>query len=68
MYRGLQDLPVFNWWVKHTIKKKECMINAVWTRYLKRKCGLRIPKAVEEAYEIDRETGTDFWHKAIIQR
>jgi hypothetical protein len=45
------------------------MIKAVRTRYLKRthKFGLRLPKTVEEAYEIDRETGTDFWHKAIIK-
>ena len=69
MYRGLQDLPVFNWWVKHTIKKKDRMIKAVRARYLKRthKFGLRLPKTVEEAYEIDSETGTDFWHKAIIK-
>ena len=27
--------------------------------------GIRLPKTVEEALEIDRETGTDFWQKAI---
>ena len=31
------------------------------------KFGIRVPKAVKEAYEIDRETGTDFWAKAILK-
>lgn len=26
---------------------------------------IQLPKTVEEAYQIDRETGTDHWHKAI---
>ena len=67
--RRLQDLPAFNWWVKHTLKKKEQIIKAVRTRYLKRthKFGLRLPKTVQEAYEIDAETGTDLWHKAIAK-
>ena len=27
--------------------------------------GIRLPHSVEEALQIDEETGTDFWHKAI---
>lgn len=67
--RGLQDLPAFNWWVKHTLKKKDSIIKAVHTRYLKRthKFGLRLPKMVQEAYEIDQETGTDFWRRAMAK-
>jgi len=26
-----------------------------------------LPKTVEEAYEIDRETQTDYWHKVILK-
>jgi len=45
------------------------MIKAVCTRYHKRthKFGLRLPKSVQEAYKIDRETGTGFWHTAILK-
>ena len=31
----------------------------------KPKFGIRLPHSVEEAYRIDKETGTDFWGKAI---
>jgi hypothetical protein len=31
------------------------------------KYGIRLPKNLEEAYEIDRETNTDFWHQAIVK-
>jgi hypothetical protein len=67
--RGIHDEMAFKWWVKHTIKKKDRIIKAIRTRYLKRshKFGLRLPKSIEEAYEIDRETGTDHWHRAIIK-
>lgn len=26
-----------------------------------------MPKSIEEAYAIDRETGTDYWHQAILK-
>jgi hypothetical protein len=29
--------------------------------------GIQLPKSVEEAYEIDCQTGTDFWHQAILK-
>ena len=29
------------------------------------KYGIRLPHTVEEALQIDHETGTDFWKKAI---
>jgi hypothetical protein len=45
------------------------MIKAVKTRYMKKthKYGIRLPKTVAEAYQIDQETGTDFWHQAIMK-
>jgi hypothetical protein len=69
MSRGIHEEMAFRWWVKHTLKKKERILKAVRTCYLKRthKFGLRLPKSVEEAYEIDRETGTDYWHRAILK-
>ncbi len=67
--KGLDKLPAFEWWVKQTIKKKAHMVKSVKTRYLKHthKLGLQLPKSVKKAYEIDQETGTDLWHKAILK-
>jgi hypothetical protein len=62
---NLQDLPAFRWWVPCTLKCRVHMIKAVKTRDIKwtHKYGIRLPKSVEEAYKIDNETGTDYWHQ-----
>ncbi len=67
--QGLEELPAFRWWVKDTLKRRDRIIKAVKTRYLKRthKYGIALPKTVEEAYQLDRESGTDYWHKAIVK-
>jgi len=67
---GLQDLPAFRWRVKETLKHRDRMIKAVKSRHLKRthKYGIPLPKMVKEAYELDRESGTDYWHKAIVKK
>jgi hypothetical protein len=43
------------------------VISAVKTRYLKRnqKIGIDIPRTVEEALRIDKETNTTYWADAI---
>lgn len=63
----LLNKPVFNWWAKWTLNKRDRIINKVKSRYWKttHKFGIRIPKTVEEALRIDRETGTTFWTDAI---
>jgi hypothetical protein len=50
--------PAFAWWVPHTLRKRDTIVSAVKTRYQKRthKFGIRIPKTVREALEIDRDT------------
>ena len=59
----------FNWWVPYTIKKRDRIIKANYTRYVKRthKFGIKMPKTVERALEIDKETGTTFWRDAIAK-
>lgn len=66
---GLVDRPAFRWWVHDTLKRRDRMIKAVKTRYLKRthKYGIQMPKTVEEAYELDCLSGTDLWHQAILK-
>ncbi len=65
----MQDQPAFRWWVADTLARRNRILKAVQTRYAKKthKYRIRLPKSVEEAYEIDRENGTDHWHQAILK-
>jgi hypothetical protein len=65
--RELSDEPAFSWWVPYTLKKRDAIISAVNKRYWKRthKYGIRVPKSVAEAYEIDKENGDDGWAQSI---
>jgi hypothetical protein len=66
---GLQDRLAFRWWVPTVLRRRSCRIKAIKTKYEKKthKYGIRVPKSIEEAYAIDRETGTDYWHQAILK-
>ena len=59
--------PAFAWWVREALRRRDRVIGKAKTRYWRRthKYGIRLPKSVKEALEIDRETGTDYWQKAI---
>ena len=59
--------PAFQWWVPYTLKKRDRIIKSIKKRYFRKleKFGLELPKTVERALEIDRETGTKFWQEAI---
>ena len=63
----LVEEPAFKWWVPHVIKRRNRIISKVKSRYWKttHKFGIRLPKSVQEALEIDRMTNTDLWRKAI---
>ena len=64
---GIDNEPAFNWWVAKTLRRRDRIISKVKTKYWRttHKFGICIPKSVIEAYQIDRDTGTDFWTKAI---
>jgi hypothetical protein len=57
----------FAWWIPYTLKHQERIIKASKTMKHKKqtKFGLEIPPSPQRAYEIDKETGTTFWTKAI---
>ena len=61
--------PAFNWWARATLKLRERIIAKVKSRYWKttHKYGVRLPHSVDEALNIDRETGTTYWQDAIIK-
>ena len=62
----LEDEAAFAWWVGYTLKKRDRIISAVNKRYHKRthKFGIRVPKTVEEAIQIDKENGNTLWQDA----
>ena len=64
---GIADEPAFKWWAYKALKRKQRLINKVKSKYWKttHKLRIEIPKSVEQAYEIDRITGTSHWARAI---
>lgn len=63
----ISDEPAFRWWVPTVIKTRQSVIGKVKKRYwaTTHKFGIRLPKSVDEALELDRRTKTDYWAKAI---
>ena len=63
----IQEEPAFKWWVSNTLRTRNRIIAKVKSRYWKinHKYGVRLPHSVQEALQIDKETGTDFWWQAI---
>jgi hypothetical protein len=59
--------PAYAWWVQDILRHSNWIIGKVKTRYWKRthKYGIELPKMIKQAYEIDEEMGTTFWHDAI---
>jgi hypothetical protein len=67
MAKKIAEEPAFSWWVKNTLRNRERILAKFKSRYFSRthKFGVHLPKRVQEVYRIDRDTGTDFWTKAI---
>ncbi len=63
----IQEETAFKWWVSETLRMRNRIIGKVKSRYWKtsHKYGVRLPHSVQEALQIDKETGTDFWWNAI---
>ena len=61
--------PAFAWWVTKVLRKRDRIIRKVKSRYWMRthKYGVLVPKSVEEALRVDKETGTDLWRNAIAK-
>ncbi len=66
---NIADEPAFNWWAHDCIKRRDRMVSKVKAKYWRtsHKFGIRVPKSVDEAYQIDKETKTDYWTKAIAK-
>jgi hypothetical protein len=59
----LEKEPAFLWWVRHVLRKRDSIVSAIKKRYQRRthKFGIRIPRTVKEALEIDRERSRRLW-------
>jgi hypothetical protein len=59
--------PAFAWWIPIYVKHKDRIIKSIRSCSVKKnvKFGLEIPKTVEEALKIDRNTKTTYWQDAI---
>ena len=65
----IDDLPAFAWWVPHMLKKREAIIAKVKSKYWEKthKYGIRVPKTVGEARQLDKENGNTLWWDAICK-
>ena len=65
----IDDEPAFAWWVSDVIKKRDRILSKVKSKYWQRthKFGIRIPKTVQEALEIDKANGNTLWWDAICK-
>ena len=65
----VDDKPAFKWWVPYTMKKKAHIISKIKSKYWVRshKYGIKLPKSVKEAIEIDNENGNSLWFDALMK-
>lgn len=63
----IADMPTYRWWVPFTLRKRNRIISKAKTKYWRttHKFGIRIPKTVEEALELDRDNGNTLWRDAL---
>jgi hypothetical protein len=63
----IAEEPAFKWWVSNTLRKWNCIISKVKKKYwwMMQKFECKLPHSVEEALEMDRQTGTDHWQRAL---
>lgn len=63
----LLDEPAFVWWAKDALKRSRRIIKKIKSKYWQRthKYGIRLPKSMQEALQLDEENGNSLWHDAI---
>jgi Reverse transcriptase (RNA-dependent DNA polymerase) len=60
--------PAFAWWVHDVMRRRDRIIKKVKTSVAfsqNTKFGIRVPRSVKEALEIESMTGTTFWRDAL---
>ena len=69
MANEISDEPAFSWWVKDTLRHRDSIISRVKYNYCltSHKLGMRVPKIVKEAYDVNSKLVTGFCPKAITK-
>ena len=65
--KDIDEEPAFKWWVHHTLRKRDRIVSKVKSKYWRttHMFGIRVPKTVDEALQLDEENGNTFWYDAI---
>ena len=65
---GIAEEPAFVWWVDFVLNRRKRSLAKIKSKYWVRthKYGIRVPKTVREALEIDAENGNTLWWEAIM--
>ena len=65
---NLENEPAFSWWCPYVRMKQTRICSKLKSKYWQRthKYGIRIPKTVKEAIQIDNENGNTLWWDAIL--
>ena len=66
----IDDEPAFDWWTREVLKRSKRLIGKVNASRHQRvgyKYGIRLPKNLKEAIQIDEENRNDLWQKAIAK-
>ena len=63
----IQEEPAFAWWVKSVLRRRNRIISKVKSKYWRttHKYGIRVPKSVKEALQLDQINGNTMWQDAI---
>ena len=66
---GIHELLAYQWWVPHTLKKKDHIISMTVHRMVKKsfKYGHQVPSSVEEAYLLDKDSRSTRWRDSITK-
>ena len=67
LQNNIQNEPAFVWWIPYTLRKRQCTISKLESKCWDKshKYGFRIPKSVQEAFQIDNEEGNNSWRQTI---
>ena len=65
--KGIDEEPVFAWWVPFTMRKCDRIIAAVneKTKRKTHKYNIKVPRSIAHAYELDQKNADTFWRDVI---
>jgi hypothetical protein len=66
----IAEEPAFSWWIHHVQKRRYKIVKKLKAKYwqLTHKFGVKMPKSVNDALQLDQENGNDMWEQAIIKK